>query len=114
MNARRFILTPSSGASGRIRPTLRCSCLTVAMNGTKSKAGWTRKAQPNLSEWRNTTRRKKLSSSMKNGLSMRASRDWMAVFQIGSASPAVPVDDGDERITWEYAQVPVGKRVYQV
>src|SRR5262245_7800606 len=24
------------------------------------------------------------------------------------------VDDGDERITWEYAQVPVGKRVYQV
>ena len=24
------------------------------------------------------------------------------------------VDDGDERITWEYAQVPVGRRVYQV
>jgi len=26
----------------------------------------------------------------------------------------IGVDDGDERIKWEYAQVPVGKRVYQV
>jgi len=26
----------------------------------------------------------------------------------------IGIDDGDERIKWEYAQVPVGKRVYQV
>jgi len=26
----------------------------------------------------------------------------------------IGMDDGDERIKWEYAQVPVGKRVYQV
>src|SRR5262245_1119228 len=40
------------------------------------------------------------------GESFKAIRDAIAW--------AIDVDDGDERIKWEYAQVPVGKRVYQV
>ena len=40
------------------------------------------------------------------GESFKAIRDQIA-HEIG-------IDDGDARITWEYAQVPVGKRVYQV
>jgi len=40
------------------------------------------------------------------GESFKAIRDAVAW--------ALSVDDGDERIKWEYAQVPVGKRVYQV
>src|SRR5262245_53907881 len=40
------------------------------------------------------------------GESFKAIRDAIA--------KRIGVDDGDERITWEYAQVPVGKRVYQV
>ena len=38
--------------------------------------------------------------------SFKAIRDEMARI--------IGIDDGDERIKWEYAQVPVGKRVYQV
>src|SRR5262245_4207123 len=40
------------------------------------------------------------------GESFKAIRDQIAY--------ELHADDGDERIKWEYAQVPVGKRVYQV
>jgi hypothetical protein len=40
------------------------------------------------------------------GESFKAIRDALAGM--------IGVDDGDERIKWEYAQVAVGKRVYQV